>query len=307
LTSCPFVPLDTLPADTVRHWLQQGRLALRTGPLCFRISTGEAVVADNLQRMYARHPVADSPPFADFHITLARPPGLRRWLAPQTEFRLDGHTPFLPLPAQQSFALFEWGMNWCIASHCHQYLILHAAVVARGDNAVLLPAPPGAGKSTLCAWLTSKGWRLLSDELALIDPADRQVYGLARPINLKNSSIALIRRLQPTAILTPPVPDTAKGTVAHLAPTPESVAQVARPARLRHIVTPRYRPGSALDSAPIPRPEALAMLIDNAFNYDILGADGFSALAGLLSDTPALDLHYADLDAALDWFNALPA
>jgi predicted ATPase len=30
---------------------------------------------------------------------------------------------------------------------------------------VILPAPPGSGKSTLCAALVTRGWRLLSDEL----------------------------------------------------------------------------------------------------------------------------------------------
>jgi hypothetical protein len=43
-------------------------------------------------------------------------------------------------------------------------------VLERGGRALLLPAPSGSGKSTLCAGLAFNGWRLLSDELALLDP-----------------------------------------------------------------------------------------------------------------------------------------
>ncbi|WP_168735179.1 HprK-related kinase A [Pseudothauera rhizosphaerae] len=303
----PFVPLATLPARTLADWLAQGRLALRTGPLTFRIACGEGIVADNLRLLYGHHAVADSPPFADFHIEVARPVALRRWVRPQVEFRLDGYAPFLSLPAAQAFAMMEWGMNWCVASHCHQYLLLHAAVLARGDDAVLLPAPPGSGKSTLCAYLSHRGWRLLSDELALIVPGEGRVYGLVRPISLKNDAIEVIRRTLPESTIGPPVRDTKKGVVTHLAPPPGSVDESDRPALLRWIVTPRYRAGSTLHAERIPRPEAMAMLIDNAFNYDVLGETAFSTLTTLLGRGPAFDLHYAQFDDALRWFNALEA
>jgi HprK-related kinase A len=282
-----------------------GRLGLRTGPFTFRITCREAIVADNLHLLYAHHLATDGPSFADFHVSIDRPAGLRRWLRPQVDFRLDGYSPFLSLPAPQAFALLEWGMNWCIANHAHQYLLLHAAVLARGDDAVLLPAPPGSGKSTLCAYLAHHGWRLLSDELALIDPASGLVYGLARPINLKNGAIDVIRAVLPETILNTPVPDTKKGTVAHLAPPPQAVVEAGRPACLQWIVTPRYLASSDLHTERIPRPEALAMLIDNAFNYDVLGAAAFSMLTELIGRAPAIDLCYARLDDARAWFDAL--
>ena len=62
---------------------------------------------------------------------------------------------------------------------------------------MLLPAPPGAGKSTLCAGLVHRGWRLLSDELALVDMETGLVRGMARPVNLKNKSIEVIRDFAP--------------------------------------------------------------------------------------------------------------
>jgi HprK-related kinase A len=83
--------------------------------------------------------------------------------------------------------MLEWGMNWCIASHMHYYLMLHAAVLERDGHALIMPGDPGAGKSTLTAALMLDGWRLLSDEIALIDRNDGLLYGLARPVSLKNA------------------------------------------------------------------------------------------------------------------------
>ena len=70
-----------------------------------------------------------------------------------------------------------------------RYLIIHAAVVERNGFALLLPAPPGSGKSTLCAGLIHHGWRLLSDELALIDPETATLQAIPRPVSLKLSLI----------------------------------------------------------------------------------------------------------------------
>ena len=42
-----------------------------------------------------------------------------------------GILPFAPLPLDQAFPMLEWGLNWCVSAHCHQYLIFHAAVVEK--------------------------------------------------------------------------------------------------------------------------------------------------------------------------------
>ncbi len=97
--------------------------------------------------------------------------------------------------------MLEWGLNWCVSAHCHQYLIFHAAVIEKSGRALILPAPPGSGKSTLCAGLVNRGWRLLSDELTLIDIASCGVVPLPRPVSLKNASIDVIRAYAPAAAI----------------------------------------------------------------------------------------------------------
>ena len=69
---------------------------------------------------------------------------------------------------------------------------MHAAVFERDSSAVVLPGPSGVGKSTLCAALVARGWRLLSDEVAMIRPQDGLLQPYPRPISLKNESIEMI-------------------------------------------------------------------------------------------------------------------
>src|SRR5207237_9446853 len=200
-----------LPTDDLARRLRSNGLRVRTGPIVNRIQSRLPRVAQGVALHYAEHPLEDPDGFADFHVRLASPRSVRRWLRPQAVFQFDGARPFLPLPADQAFPMLEWGLNWCVSSHCHQYLIVHSASVEKSGLALLLPGPPGSGKSTLCAGLVNRGWRLLSDELTLLDLATGHVVPLPRPVSLKNASTDATQRFAPDAPLSPPGHDTGHG------------------------------------------------------------------------------------------------
>lgn len=61
---------------------------------------------------------------------------------------------------------------------CTSGLMLHAAAVGRGGRAVLLPGAAFAGKSTLTAWLLSRGFDYLTDELVYVPRGETTVRGL---------------------------------------------------------------------------------------------------------------------------------
>jgi HprK-related kinase A len=185
----------------LRHRLRNGGLVVRTGPFDFRVISDLDAVAAGVTLLYAHYGAPPPSGFADFTVELVGSGGLRRWVRPQVKFRYDGRSPFVPLPIDHAFPLMEWAMNWCISTQAHHFLILHAAVIERDGRAAILAAPPGSGKSTLCAGLISRGWRLLSDELALISPADGSITPLARPVSLKNQSLDVIRAFEPAAVL----------------------------------------------------------------------------------------------------------
>ena len=297
---------DLSPIELTRQLTGPG-LRLRTGPVVTRIQSPLAAVAEGISLHYAEHPIEQPGSFADFHVRLGRPGNLRRWLRRQVVFQFDGAPPFLPLPAEQAFPMLEWGLNWCISAHCHQYLVVHAAAIERSGRALLLPAPPGAGKSTLCAGLVSRGWRLLSDELALIDPSSGDIAPLARPISLKNASIDVIRRFSPEAVLGPTVHDTLKGSVAHLKAPLESVERATEPARPRWIVLPRYEASAAARFEPLGKGRAFMQLADSAFNYNLHGRSGFETLAQMVEACDCYEFAYGDLEEAAALHDELAA
>jgi HprK-related kinase A len=182
-------------------------------------------------------------------------------------------------------------------------MILHAAVLERGGRALLLPAPSGSGKSTLCAGLAFKGWRLLSDELVLLDPTHGHVTPLPRPVSLKNESIDAIRAFAPAAAFGALVHETVKGTVAYITPPVEAVERGSETSLPAWIVYPRFEPGTAAILEPIPKARAFMALIECAFNYDVHGRAGFAALAQLVDTVECYNFSYSRLEDAVAIFD----
>lgn len=290
--------------QSIRTDLAGRGLCLSLGPFIVRLSTRIPAVVEGISLLYPECACGDMA-FADFHITLRAPAGLRRWWKPQVYLDLDGTIPFAPLPYSQSLAMFEWGLNWCIGTQAHNFLVIHSAVVERGGRAMLLPGPPGAGKSTLCASMVVAGWRLLSDELALLSLDDGMVYPVVRPVSLKNESIAIMRRRAPEAVFSAPMRDTAKGTVVLMKAPAASIAAGTEPSRPAWIVFPRYQAGADTELKPFSKAAAHLRLGEQGLNYSIHGARGFELLADHLDRCDCFTLSYSDLDGALAMMSGL--
>jgi len=292
------------PAE-LRARLSGDGLVLRTGPFTNLIRSNVPHLIDTVALMYADYPVEPGGGFADFHLDYSLARGMRRWFHAQVRFSYDGSTPFQPLPLAQAYPMLEWTMNWCVSQRAHTYLIIHAAVLEKHGRAIILPAPSGSGKSTLTAALLGHGWRLLSDEMTLVDLDDGNVVPLPRPVSLKNASIDIIRAFRPDAVLSRPVEQTTKGTIAHLKVPAGSIARAVERARPAHIVFPCWEAGAPLQLELLPKARAFMQVADNCFNYQVLGARGFGALGRLIDASDAHLFRYSSLPDAMGLFERL--
>ncbi len=293
--------LDQL-AETVdlRSAARRSGIYYQTGPFIIRLRSRLAELVGLLHQFYGPSWAATEPAVAHFMIDIDRVPGIRGHWRPQAQFRLDAIYPFEPYPLEQSFPLLEWGLNWSIGTRAHRYLMLHAGVLERDGQALILPGMPGSGKSTLSAALAYRGWRFFTDEIGLIDPKSGKVWPIPRAVPLKNRSIPVIREYLPEAFLGPVFKKTRKGDVAHLRPPSASIERQREPARPRWVLFPHYVQGLAAPrSVTLEKSLGFTRLAQNAFNYRLMAEAGFHALARLIRECDCYSLDYGDLDSAI--------
>ena len=280
-------------------------LNLRFGPFTVRLRTVLRDLTAQIADLYRDYPVEPDGTFSDFHVHMASP-FLRRFLRPQALFLLDGVGPYTPMPARLAFPTLEWGLNWCIANLAQNYVMFHSATLERNGRVLMLPGMPGSGKSTLCAALAHRGWRLLSDEFGLVRPRDMVLMAMPRPISLKNESIAVMRAFAPEARLGPSFEGTAKGTVAHVVPAEHHIVAADQCAPPGWLVFPSWERDAPLELDPISRMTAFMQLASNAFNYELRGEDAFRTIAHITRECGLYSLRYSDLDSAVDALAELP-
>lgn len=288
--------VSSLSAGALKDALHGPGLGVRAGTLGLRVFSTLGAVQRGIQALYHDYPLLEPDGFADFRVRVDAPPGPRRWLRPQAQFYLGRMAPFQPLPRHHALAMLEWGLNWCVSSHLHRYLVLHAAAAEREGRTYLFPGASGSGKSTLVAALMLSGWRLLTDELVLLDVESGAVQPFPRPLGLKNASIHVIQRDFPQAVMGEPVNDTTKGQVAHLRPNLRSVQQADSPGRVAGVVFPHYRAGAPAEVDERHPADTFLSLVNQGFNYQVLGERAFRLLSELVQRVPAYDIQYGTLD-----------
>ena len=294
-----------MPLVDVLEKSQRDSVILRSGPFNVAVDAEDRRFLDTLSYFYREGVAETASTLIDYRIKIRRPFSHRRWIRPQTLLEVDGRQPFEPHPLENAFPMYEWGLNWCIATSAHRYMMLHAGTVAFGDEALIMPGAPGSGKSTLSAALHLRGARLLSDEFGMVRPEKGDLLPMPRGIPLKNASIEAILEFDPAAPLGPTYPRTRKGRVRHLRPDASSLANQDRPARPRWLVFPKYRPDAQEELRSMDKGEAFRQLAFNCFNYKLLGELAFRAVADMIGTVECFTFTFSHLDRATERLDEL--
>ena len=278
---------------------------LVTGAFTFQIKASVPHLIDDVADMYADYPVDDPPGIDDARLRFAAPSLLRRYFAPTAMSWVDGNPLFEAVPTHRAFALFETSLNWSIAFSDVTPMFLHAAVLERAGRALILPAPSGSGKSTLAAALAWRGWRLLSDEMAIFAFEVGRLRANPRPVSLKNTAIDVIRGFEPRAHLSRVYRGTPKGDISFMRPPPGAVARAQEQAIPGLVVAPEYRANAKANVVRLKKNEAFDLLSRNAVNYSSMLQTGFDLLTGVVERCGAYRLTYSDLETAIDVIEGL--
>lgn len=275
-------------------------VTLYIGPISIGVKIDDARIAKEILSFYRGLPFTNNTRWPDFHIELKRRRLFLGRFRKQFQIYIGGRATFSRFDNNLAVPYFDSAINWSVQMGLLRYLVIHAAVVEKRGIGILLPAPSGAGKSTLTAALVAEGWRLLSDEVALISLNDGQVWPFPRPISLKNDSIELIAKRYPKLPDFTAFDGTPKGRVAYVHAPVEAVMAAGRPTTPQFAIFPRYVPRlegqirTRLDAA-----DSFTRLVKQSQNYEKLLHRGFLILANLVERCNHFELHYSNLDSAL--------
>ncbi|MEG3123130.1 HprK-related kinase A [Sphingomonas sp. GB1N7] len=271
--------------------------SVKIGPVGFRVGSDWRAPVEQLADLYTGYPQPDDG-VPDFTVRLFAARPWRRFVRPAVMIGGDFVLPeAAPLPLAQGLLAAEMGMNLQMALGQRRYLLLHASAVERDGRALLMTGVSGAGKSTLAALLSLRGWRLMGDEFALLDPATGLIHAFPRLVSLKNAAIGVVERAASEGRFGPLLAGTPKGDIRHLVPDAKAVAAMSVPAKPALVLFPSF--GFDPAQREISHSEAFVRLTQASTNYVSLGERGFTSLTGLVKNTPALAIDYPDTDSAI--------
>lgn len=168
-------------------------------------------------------------------------------------------------------------------------LVFHAGAVAKDGIAVVLPAEPGGGKTSLVAALLEQGFEYLSDEFAFIDPESLRVLPFPKALCFKEGGIELFPHLKPKGLYVEWDMGGEMGRLWYLDPSDLGSGVSGEAKKVRYIIFPE-REGKG-EIVGISKAKAVLKLARNLLNFDFLGPDVLDAMVELVRGTECLCLR----------------
>src|SRR5688572_16964177 len=199
---------------------------------------------------------------------------------------------------QVLFYLMQDGLT-ALNGESRTNLIFHAAALSHQERGLLLCGKSGRGKSTLAAWLTSKGYQYLTDEVTAYPLAGGEVSGFSRSLVLKSGSSMIWRRWLDGADESGHL-KMSDGSV-WITPTllnPNAVRTHVMP---HLILFPTYSAGAAFETERLTPAATLFMLLQDMVNARNFSDLGMAAAGNLSQKVSAYRFTYSNIEQASEW------
>ncbi len=197
---------------------------------------------------------------------------------------------------QLAYALMNEVIFHCINNNDKHHAI-HAGAVWKGDQCIVLPGVSGKGKSTITAWLVSKGYQYLTDELLFIDDAG-YVIPLTRPVNLKVNETHVAWMIKEDGTnLESIISDCNGSMIPHRLLNPQYESK--KPC-VTHIIFPEYKKGVLPKCDELSPARSSLYMLQSHVNARNLPNNGVPALSNIARKCKAYKLVYgsfSDLEA----------
>lgn len=284
----------------VRTALRHGTFTLHLGPFSHIISGTGGALVDFLMDTYRDNRVEMTPSdVTDVQLSIEAPNIVRRFVRRQITPNPGFKVPAVPLPISMSALAHEMGLNLSVALKCCRFVNVHAGVVADDEGAIVMSAASGAGKSTLTAALLQYGYRLFSDEFALIGLDKPLLHPYPRPISLKQETIPVVREMVGDNWISKVVRGSPKGDIAYYRARESDLMRDQEPAAAKLILFPNFEKGVQPVAQQLNPAEAIMRLVPASTNYSLLGEPAFHAITGLLKNTRAYEISYGSTTDSL--------
>lgn len=170
-------------------------------------------------------------------------------------------------------------------------LVIHAALLGRGNAGVLLPGATGSGKTMLSAWFALRGLDHLSDEACYLADAESLAESFARPFCFRGPWVELLglQNLDRCRVL--------RDDAVSLVP-PDLLTPVPRRPSIgpRLIVFPHFRTDATFDLTRLTPAHAAVRLIETVANARNLPDHGVGRVTALARTVEAYSLTYGCFD-----------
>lgn len=192
-------------------------------------------------------------------------------------------------------------INTIAASTEPHAFTLHAAAVSRNHRGILFPARGGSGKTTLSAFLTQCGYKLINDDSVHLAPCENeeqtvQIMPLPSPLSIKSGSWQVLTEYLPALSLCDTY-STGPKTVKML-PASNAWVQVT-PVPCHIVINPQYEAGAACTVEPMSASESLEILIESGcYIPQPVTVNSLAVLVNWLSRVKHYRLRYSSLQDA---------
>lgn len=179
----------------------------------------------------------------------------------------------LDLPPRGGVAALVGQIVGTATAILRRLLFVHAAAVSLNGRGYVVVGAPGSGKTSVAAILVREGAGYLSDEVALLDPADGTLHPFALPLAVKPWTARAIEHMPPVRLAA------SEGGIRYLLPD----QRVRDPVPLEAVVM--LREGRADQPAGVlPRAETLIALSQHpsSFRYRDRLEDAFTGFVRLV-------------------------